>query len=40
MAKRPIRVLQFATGNVGSKMIKRIVSHPDLELVGLYCYGR
>jgi 4-hydroxy-tetrahydrodipicolinate reductase len=34
----PLRVFQFATGNVGSEMVKRIVQHPDLELVGLYCW--
>ena len=38
MSKPPLRVFQFATGNVGSEMVKRIVQHPDLELVGLYCY--
>ncbi len=31
--------MQFATGNVGSEMVRRIVEHPDLELVGLYCYS-
>jgi 4-hydroxy-tetrahydrodipicolinate reductase len=36
--KPPLRLFQFATGNVGSEMVKRIVRHPDLELVGLYCY--
>ena len=35
-----VRVFQVATGNVGSEMIKRIQSHPDLELVGLHCYSR
>ncbi len=39
MSKQPLRVFQFATGNVGSEMVKRIVEHPDLELVGLYCYS-
>src|ERR1700739_540998 len=34
----PIRVFQVATGNVGTEMIKRITSQPDLELVGLHCY--
>src|SRR4029453_17384825 len=39
MSQKPrLRVFQFATGNVGSEMVKRIVQHPDLELVGLYCY--
>ena len=35
-----VTVFQVATGNVGSEMIKRIQSHPDLELVGLHCYSR
>ncbi|MFE3227792.1 hypothetical protein [Nocardia sp. NPDC059228] len=32
--RRPIRVFQVATGNVGTEMIKRIGAHPDLELIG------
>src|ERR1700743_3148037 len=36
---RPIRVFQVATGNVGSEMIKRIATQPDLELVGVHCYS-
>ncbi|MET8428933.1 dihydrodipicolinate reductase [Nocardia sp. NPDC004860] len=36
--RRPIRVFQVATGNVGTEMIKRIGAHPDLELIGLRCY--
>ena len=39
MSKPELRVVQFATGNVGTEMIRRIVDHPDLELVGLYCYS-
>jgi 4-hydroxy-tetrahydrodipicolinate reductase len=35
----PHRVFQVATGNVGSEMITRFRDHPDLELVGLYCYS-
>lgn len=35
----PIRVFQVATGNVGSEMIKRIATQPDLELVGVHCYS-
>jgi len=33
-----IRVFQVATGNVGTEMVRRLRSHPDLELVGLHCY--
>src|ERR1700741_3451298 len=36
---RPIRVFQVATGNVGSEMIKRIATRPDLELIGVHCYS-
>jgi 4-hydroxy-tetrahydrodipicolinate reductase len=39
LSKQALRVAQFATGNVGSEMVRRIVEHPDLELVGLYCYS-
>ena len=38
-ARKPIRVFQVATGNVGSEMIKRIAAQPDLELVGVHCYS-
>jgi 4-hydroxy-tetrahydrodipicolinate reductase len=37
-SRAPIRVFQVATGNVGTEMIKRIASHPDLKLIGLHCY--
>ena len=37
-SSRTIRVFQVATGNLGTEMIGRITSHPDLELVGLHCY--
>ena len=39
MSSKRLRVVQFATGNVGSEMVRRIIEHPDLELVGLYCYS-
>jgi 4-hydroxy-tetrahydrodipicolinate reductase len=39
VSQRKLRVFQIATGNVGSEMVGRIVEHPDLELVGLYCYS-
>jgi len=37
--KRPVRVFQVATGNVGTEMIRRVMEHADLELVGLHCYA-
>jgi 4-hydroxy-tetrahydrodipicolinate reductase len=39
MSQGKLRVFQDATGNVASEMVGRIVEHPDLELVGLYCYS-
>ena len=39
MSRTPLRVAQFATGNVGTEMVRRIMDHPDLQLVGLYCYS-
>ena len=33
------RVIQWATGSVGRTTLRRIIDHPDLELVGLYCHG-
>jgi 4-hydroxy-tetrahydrodipicolinate reductase len=39
MSEPKLKVFQFATGNVGSEMVRRIVEHPDLELAGLYCYS-
>jgi 4-hydroxy-tetrahydrodipicolinate reductase len=39
VSQQALRVFQFATGNVGTEMVGRIVEHPDLELVGLFCYS-
>ena len=39
LTDKPIRVFQVATGNVGSEMIKRIATQPDLELIGVHCYS-
>lgn len=30
------RVIQWASGNVGTKSVQAIVAHPDLELAGMY----
>ena len=30
------RVVQWATGNVGSRSLKTVIEHPQMELVGLY----
>jgi 4-hydroxy-tetrahydrodipicolinate reductase len=36
---KPYRVVQWATGNVGTKALRAVIEHPDLELVGLYVYS-
>ena len=33
-----IRVIQWATGNVGRNAIEGVLAHPELELVGAYTY--
>lgn len=37
MTERPkYRVIQWATGNVGSRALRTTIEHPDLDLVGLW----
>src|SRR5580700_9798222 len=38
LAKR-YRVVQWATGNVGARALRRTIEHPDLELVGVYVHS-
>ncbi|WP_414900200.1 hypothetical protein ACMT1E_10815 [Sphingomonas flavalba] len=38
MTKRTYRVIQWATGNVGTHALRTIIGRPDLELVGLRVY--
>jgi len=33
------RVVQWATGNIGSRSLRAVIEHPDLELVGLYVHS-
>ncbi|MET1756735.1 dihydrodipicolinate reductase [Novosphingobium sp. RD2P27] len=34
--RRKHRVIQWATGNIGSRALRAVIEHPDMELVGLY----
>lgn len=36
---RPLRVLQWTTGNIGRRSAHAILARPDLELVGVYAHG-
>lgn len=41
-APRPagrLRVVQWATGNIGAHALRAVIEHPDLELVGVYVYA-
>ena len=33
------RVVQWATGNVGSRALRRAIEHPDLDVVGVWVHG-
>ena len=37
---RPYRVVQWATGNIGSKSLRGIIEHPSLELAGVYVHSK
>jgi 2,4-diaminopentanoate dehydrogenase len=36
---RPLRVVQWATGNIGTRAMRRVIEHPSLELAGLYVHS-
>jgi hypothetical protein len=36
---RPYRVVQWATGNIGTRSLRAVIEHPSLSLVGLYVHS-
>jgi len=36
---RPLRVAQWATGNIGTRALQHVIDHPDLDLVALYVHS-
>lgn len=38
-ATRPYRVVQWATGNIGTRSLKTVIEHPKMTLVGLYVHS-
>ncbi|MFI5046253.1 MAG: dihydrodipicolinate reductase [Acidimicrobiia bacterium] len=36
---QPLRIVQWATGNIGSHSLRAVIQHPDLELVGTFVYS-
>ncbi|MFT3968100.1 MAG: dihydrodipicolinate reductase [Sphingobium sp.] len=39
MADRRYSVVQWCTGNVGSRSLRRVIEHPGLDLVGVYVHS-
>lgn len=39
LPQAPLRVVQWATGNIGTRALRTVIEHPNLELVGLYVYS-
>src|SRR5579863_5126288 len=37
--QRRYRVIQWATGNVGSRSLRAVIEHPNMDLVGLYVHS-
>lgn len=33
---RPYRVVQWATGTIGTRALRAVISHPHLRLAGVY----
>lgn len=38
-AARPYRVVQWATGNIGTRALRAVVEHPNLTLVGVHVHS-
>ena len=38
--RRPLRVIQWSTGNAGRKALRGILNHPELELVGVHAHAK
>ena len=36
---KPLRVVQWATGNIGLRSLRSVIEHPSMKLVGLYVYS-
>ena len=39
-ADRPLRVIQWTTGNIGRRSLHAIIGRKDMELVGVYAHGQ
>lgn len=39
MTDRPLKVIQWTTGNIGRRSLHAIIGRDDMELVGVYAHG-
>jgi 4-hydroxy-tetrahydrodipicolinate reductase len=39
MMREKLRVIQWATGNIGTRALRAVIEHPDLDLVGLWVHS-
>jgi 2,4-diaminopentanoate dehydrogenase len=39
VSQKTYRVVQWATGNIGTKSLRAVIDHPNFELVGLYVHS-
>ncbi|MEE2056849.1 NAD(P)H-dependent amine dehydrogenase family protein [Rhodococcus artemisiae] len=39
MSQKQLRVVQWATGNIGTRALRAVIDHPDLTLAGLYVHS-
>jgi 4-hydroxy-tetrahydrodipicolinate reductase len=37
--RQPYRVVQWATGNIGTRSLRGLIEHPSMDLAGLYVYS-
>jgi 4-hydroxy-tetrahydrodipicolinate reductase len=38
-SERSLRIVQWATGNIGTRALRAVIEHPDLTLVGVYVHS-
>ena len=39
MSAQTLRIVQWDTGNIGTRALRAVIEHPDLELVGVYVHA-
>lgn len=39
MMSTPLKIVQWATGNIGTRSLRAVIEHPHLQLVGLYVHS-